>query len=291
MMGSFDTVSNPPQSPLFRANNADRYERQSMIAAYEQDYACRLAVMAGPIIDESITLFEDIIYDADPNEDLHLMLDSPGGDGEAAIRLVRSIQARCREFTVIVPNQAKSAATLLALGSHHIMMAPASDLGPVDAQFILGNRYISAKDIIAAVDNATERVEATPDTYPYYVSMLGDITAIMAQQARSALGRSQDLLLEALRSNPDRTEKDITVLSNALKEPLIDRPQSHAALFSAGSALESGLPITKPDLGGEQWQLLWRLWTMYFLMGPTKLIFEGRRASHILDYPTLSSGE
>lgn len=177
-MGSFDTVSNPPQSPVFHAGNADRYERQSMIGAYEQSQTCRLAVLVGPIIDDSITLFEDIIYDLDPNEDLHLMLSSPGGDGEAAVRLARSIQARCQKFTVIVPSQAKSVATLLALGSHHIMMAPHSDLGPVDAQFIIGNRYVSAKYIIAAVDNATEQVETTPDTYPYYVSMLGDITTM-----------------------------------------------------------------------------------------------------------------
>ena len=285
-MDSLDTVSNPLQSPVFRAVNADRYERQSMIAAYQQAFCCRLTVMVGPIFDDNITLLEDLIYDADPNEDLHLMLASSGGDGEVAVRLARSIQARCREFTVIVPNQAKSAATLLALGAHHIVMAPHSDLGPVDAQFMLGNRYVSAKDIIAAVDNATAQVEIAPDTYPYYVSMLSDITGIMAQEARSALGRSEDLLHEALRSNPDRTEDEIANLSEKLKEPLIDRPQSHAALFSADNGLEAGLSITKPVLNSEQWRLLWRLWTKYFLMGNSKLIFEGYRASHIIDFPT-----
>lgn len=290
-MDSFDTVSNPPQNPFFRALNADRYERQSMIAAYEQKQECRLAVMIGPIFDDNITLFEDLIYDADPNQDLHLMLASPGGDGEAAVRLARSVQARCREFTVIVPSQAKSAATLLALGAHHIIMAPHSDLGPVDAQFLLGDHYVSAKDIIATVDDATDRVERTPDAYPYYVSMLGDITAIMVQEARSALGRSEDLLLEALGSNPNRTEDEIARLSDALKEPLIDRPQSHAALFSADDGEKAGLSIIKPALKGDQWQLLWRLWTKYFLMGSGKLIFEGERASHIFDFPQLTHEE
>jgi membrane-bound ClpP family serine protease len=47
----------------------------------------------------------------DPQQNLHLLLDTPGGDGETAIRVVRSAQARCRELTVIVPNQAKSAGT------------------------------------------------------------------------------------------------------------------------------------------------------------------------------------
>ena len=73
-MSHFDTGANPTQSPFFRAGNADRYERQSMIDAYEQSCGCRLVVMAGLIWDHSITLFEDLIYDANPDEDLHLML-------------------------------------------------------------------------------------------------------------------------------------------------------------------------------------------------------------------------
>ena len=205
-MVSFNTRSNPPQSPVFRAVNADRYERQSMIADYEESNECRLIVMAGPIFDPNITLVEDLVYDSNPAENLHLMLSTPGGDGEAAVRLARSIQARCREFTVIVPNQAKSAATPLALGAHHILMAPHSDLGPVDAQILLESRWVAAKDIIAAVDDADAKVDANPDTYPFHVSMLADLSYIMVQEARSALARSQDLLIEALRSNPDRSQ-------------------------------------------------------------------------------------
>jgi len=102
-----------------------------------------------------IETVEDLVFEASSSEDLHLMLDSPGGDGETAVRLVRSAQARCRELTIIVPNQAKSVATLLAMGAHHILMGPTSDLGPVDPQFPFpnpsGRGLYSAKDLIAAV--------------------------------------------------------------------------------------------------------------------------------------------
>ena len=56
----------------------------------------------------NITLFEEVIAGADPAQDLHLLLDTPGGDGESAVRLARSAQARCRELTVIVPNQPRA---------------------------------------------------------------------------------------------------------------------------------------------------------------------------------------
>ena len=258
-MASSDTLpssADPPQSPFFRSLNADRYARQSMITAYEARHGCRLAVMAGPIIDDSIVLFQDLIYDANPQEDIHLLLASPGGDGEVAVRLARSIQSLCREFTIIVPNQAKSAATLLALGAHHILMAPHSDLGPVDAQIFLRDRWVAAKDVIAAVDNADAKVDANPETYPFHVSLLAELTHIIVQQSRSALARSQDLLIEALRSNPDRSPDKITELTDALNDLLVDRPQTHSAIFGAEDARKSGLPIIDADLTGEQWQSL-----------------------------------
>jgi ClpP class serine protease len=87
--------------------------------------------MIDAIFPWNVTLFEDLIYDAEPNTDLHLLLASSGGDGETAVRLVRAAQARCRTLTVIVPDQAKSAATLLALGAHQILMSKISDLGPM----------------------------------------------------------------------------------------------------------------------------------------------------------------
>lgn len=43
--------------------------------------------------------------------------------------MVRSMQLRCKELTAVVPDMAKSAATILCLGAHHILMGPGSDPG------------------------------------------------------------------------------------------------------------------------------------------------------------------
>src|SRR5215469_115603 len=125
----------PPRSPLFYAQNALRYERQQLIRNYQDAYDCRLIVVVDQIFHYSVQLFEELLFNASPEQDLHLLLWSPGGDGEVAVRLVRSAQARCRALTVIVPDIAKSAATLLILGADRILMGPTSDLGPVDPQF------------------------------------------------------------------------------------------------------------------------------------------------------------
>ncbi len=276
----------PDQSPLYHAQNSARYERQRLIADYEQKYACRLVVFIDAIFDPSITLFEELLYDAEPSQDLHLLLNSPGGDGEIAVRLVRAAQARCKELTVVVPDQAKSAATLLALGAHHILMSPVSDVGPIDPQFFVGRgQLVSAKDIIAAVDDATQKVQNAPNTYPIHASLLSNVTVLMVQQARSALDRTADLLEEALKSNPNRSDQDVRKLKKNLIGPLINKPKSHSALFSARDAANAALPVTVADLNDDQWKLIWRLWVKYFTLDETR-IYEGKRASRILKWPT-----
>ena len=177
----------PQQSPLFHATQSGRYERQALIRRYEEAYNCRLVVLIDAIFPPSVTLFEDLIYDASADTDLHLMLFSPGGDGEAAVRITRAAQARCKKLTVVVPDMAKSAATLVAVGAHYILMGPASDLGPIDPQFLLDGNLVAAKDIIAAFDEATQSVQDAPDTGPLYASLLSNVNALMIQQSRAAL--------------------------------------------------------------------------------------------------------
>jgi hypothetical protein len=277
-------ISLPEQSPLYHAEQADRYDRQNLIAVYQARFDCRLIVMVDFIFPHAVTLFEELIYDADPGQDLHLLLHTPGGDGETAVRLARSAQARCRELTVIVPDIAKSAGTLFALGGHRILMGPTSDLGPVDPQFQLPDgSLVSAKSIIAAVDEASRRVQEAPDTYPIHAALLTDVTALMVQQARAALARSEDLLEEALRSNPDRGEAEIASLKQALAEPLIGKPQSHDAIFGPREAVAAGLPVEQVDYRSERWQVIWRLWAKYFTLA--KRVYEGERVSKTMPWP------
>lgn len=275
----------PNQSPLFHAHHAGRYDRQAVIRAYQEEFGCRLIVVIDTIFPDGIAFLEDLIYDASPAEDLHVLLDSAGGDGETAVRMIRSMQARCRELTVIVPDQAKSAATLIALGAHHILMGPTSDLGPIDPQFRLrregGFELVAAKDIVAAVDSAMEAVTASPDTFPLHASLLADVNALMVQSARTAILRSDDLLRESLESNPTRTPDDVARLCAALHGPLIEEPRSHAAPFGASDAQNVGLPILHCDPSSRQWQIIWRLYAKYLTINAPS-IYEGAYASQVI---------
>ncbi|WP_259460473.1 SDH family Clp fold serine proteinase [Propionibacterium australiense] len=236
----------------------------------------------------NMTVLEELLVDCDQTKDLHLLLSSPGGDGEIALRMVRSLQQRCRELTVIVPDMAKSAATIVCLGAHHILMGPGGDLGPIDPQMMFfggdGRRTVaSAKEIVAAVAEAEERIRVNPDSFPLFASLLSDVNMLMVEQAKAALSRSEALMQEAL-SAQGRDEEQVQALASALKEPLIDAPTSHSAVISVDHAAGYGLPAERADVSSEEWRLIWGLWTRYFAMGcwprGEHAIYEGARASH-----------
>ena len=270
-------------TPLYEAQNAARYERQMLISEYETNYDCSLIVISSPIFSYSVVFFEELIHNANPEKDLHVMLTTPGGDGETALRLIRPAQSRCKSLKVVVPAQAKSAGTVFALGAHTIIMGAISDLGPVDPQFQLESQstLVSAKDIIGAVEHATAEIQKAPETYPLWASMLSNVTALMVQQTSSALARSNTLLRDALASNPDRQPSEVELLVVSLTEKLIDEPSTHTAVFGPDEASAAGPPVEKLELTSDHWRAIWKLWTRYALLGSTMGIYEGGRASQV----------
>lgn len=236
--------------------------------------------MIDTLFSRSVTLFEEVLYDSNPQRDLHVLLSTPGGDGETALRLIRQAQCRCKDLTVIVPDQAKSAGTLFSLGADRIYMGPTSNLGPVDPQFLLSGSLAAGKAIIAAVEEAERRVQAKPQTYPIHASLLGDITALMVQQARDALKRADGQLTEALACVSSRSADEVDQMAQHLRGPLLDDSQSHGAAISTQEAINLGLPVEKAEPGDGRWESVWRLWAKYVAL-EVEFAYEGETASHV----------
>jgi hypothetical protein len=81
-----------------------------------------------PIIYRHIQLIESKPEDTK----IDLFVHSNGGDGVVPWRLVTLLRQYCSELTLLVPNRAYSAATLLALGADRVLMHPMGNLGPID---------------------------------------------------------------------------------------------------------------------------------------------------------------
>lgn len=191
------------RTPLYEAEHAARYERQALIREYQEAHGCRLVVMRDVVFPRCVPLFEETLFDADPEQDLHVLLGTPGGDTETALRLIRQAQSRCRQLTVIVPDRAKSADTLFVLGADTIYMGPTSDLGPVDPQFQLSNGSLAAaRAIIAAVDRAEKSIQQDPTTYPLHAALLSDRTSPRSWYSRPVTLRPGPTIWFGKRSQP-----------------------------------------------------------------------------------------
>ena len=279
------------RTPLYEAAHAARYERQALIRDYQEAHSCRLVVIRDVIFPHCVPLFEETLFDADPGQDLHVLLGTPGGDGETALRLIRQAQSRCRKLTVIVADQAKSAGTLFVLGADRIYMGPTSDLGPVDPQFQLPNGGLAAaRAIIAAVERAERSIQQDPTTYPLHAALLADITALMVQQARDALARTDDLVKEALTCVSSRSPEQVQELTETLKKHLVGEPKDHRAIISAADARRFGLPVEEADPTSDRWRSVWRLWTKYLVL-PSVYVYEGELASQIGEPSPAAKGQ
>ena len=121
--------------------------------------------MAGDFVPELLAQLTALPADVD---DLDILIASQGGDPTVAWRTVSLIRERVSKFSVLVPQAAFSAATLLALGADEIVMHPHGNLGPVDPQITVqkqngeggqtGTIRFGSEDLSALIDFAKEEV-------------------------------------------------------------------------------------------------------------------------------------
>jgi len=155
-----------------------------LIANYETHTGARLLAAIDTIdIDFALNL-EEHLQGAKGDRELHVLLRSPGGNGEQALRAIRVLQSRCSKLVFVIPDMAKSAATLLALGADEIRLGPASDLGPIDPQMNIAGGWYEAKDIISAVAQAEEAVAQNWSLTPLWANLLAQVTALDVRAAQ-----------------------------------------------------------------------------------------------------------
>ena len=101
---------------------------------------------------------------------LFLVLESYGGDPFSAVAIMNILQDRFQKITTIIPNHAKSAATLMALGTDEIYMHERASIGPLDlpVEHPKDGTTISALDIQQTVTNLSVLSESiTAERYDF----------------------------------------------------------------------------------------------------------------------------
>lgn len=153
------STTTPSSSPIIDTSGAVKWnETQTLIADLEK--LCDSDVLVLYISLNSILSDEEVdyIYNhlssiKNKREKLTLFLFGPGGSGVAAAKIVYLIRNYYKNFEVIIPSQAASACTMLALGAEKILMGPLSSLSAIDTS--ISNHPLAPRD----KDNRPVRVE------------------------------------------------------------------------------------------------------------------------------------
>jgi len=106
-------------------------------------------------VDNIQSQLDEIITTPIGKTHIDLWIESPGGSAHAAYKLNLDLRSRCCCLRAIIPDYAKSAATLLALGADQIFMAPAAELGPLDVQIEHPDRegvIVSGLDVAGSLE-------------------------------------------------------------------------------------------------------------------------------------------
>jgi hypothetical protein len=252
------------KTPMFTAMNAARYQRQTLIRDIENGNPKLLCYVAGikAPVDRSDTLgFVDLLHNVTPGDPIDLMLHTPGGDVDAAeklVTLVRSVAGEQGQLRVIVPDYAKSAGTLMALGANSIVMSDSSELGPIDPQISLkdanGNDVnYSVLTYLNAHQEATQALKDAPDNPAARISF-EKFDPTLVRKVSSIRDRAR-LFAENLLK---RRGLNFSKIANDLMD--INTYPSHGQMISWEAAQNIGLDVTYLALSDPLWRKYWSLY-------------------------------
>ena len=153
---------------------------------------------AGAITWDDKTCFADIVEGLD-KKGVDVIIHSPGGSAEATESLVCMLREHFDHIRFIVPNMAKSAATMLALSGDEILMDDRSELGPIDPQIQINGNFVPAQTLIDGFEEAKKVIlEAGTDILPAYLPLLNKYDLHILQICENAKKLSEELVKDWL---------------------------------------------------------------------------------------------
>jgi len=223
-------------------------------------------------------------------DNLDLLLHTTGGSGDAAEKFVEMCRRHCRfEFRVIVPNMAKSAGTLIALGADAILMGYCSELGPIDPQIqiiVSGKpQWVSAWTFIRTRDLLQQKAQdaiARSENPAVYLQQLAGVDPVFVTHCEQLMTFARQLVRKFVFTRFSKNDlaqewadKVVGFLSN------VEEHISHGRLILARELQQHCVPplqVEELPEDGELWQVLWELYVRceVFLKigGPTAKLIE-----------------
>lgn len=297
-----EAPANPPQDPTSKFSNAPIFlgilnelntnldqlaKRQRLMTQIEEaltsrngaknrimSYVFRFGHPRASMDSNDIPSFETILNSVSQTEQINLLLHSPGGDATIVEKMVDMCRSHLsgdrRQFRVIVPNIAKSAATVLALGADKILMGYCSELGPIDPQVQIAVsgviQWVSALAFVESRDDLMRQIaEATTAGKPTVglLQQLAGLNIPFTHEMANWIGFAKKtaatlldkyMLVTKFPQAPERIEKANDVAEKLLSKQLFP---VHGQFIDGATAQKLDLEVEVLDKEDDLWRLVW----------------------------------
>ena len=219
------------------------------------------------IDDDDADMLQSVLSGLDLSNGFALLINSPGGDGLAAERIINVCRSYSGtdEYWAIVVGKAKSAATIICLGASKIYMAPMSELGPVDPQIFRvedGQRKIfSAHSLVASYNKLFNGATKSKGRLEPYLQQLAYFDAREIAKFNSLIELSGDISCKCL-ANGMLKGTSKTKIKEKIKlflDPAAGTV-AHGRPIYMDEAKHAGLTIVDLDVKGSLWRQLYELY-------------------------------
>jgi hypothetical protein len=210
----------------------------------------------------------ELLHFVEKDCELDLIIHSGGGDIDAADKLMSLVRAKIGtgSLRVIVPDMAKSAATLMAIGADSIVMSDSSELGPIDPQINLtdgqGNTIRhSVQSYLDAYQQHSATLRLTPGDVPSAI-MLSKLEPATVKLFEAVRMRAQKCAEDQLKSGMLRSGG--TVPYTAVAKELIDTTKwiTHGQMINYQAAQRIGLVVEYLTPNAPEWENFWQLYCL-----------------------------
>ena len=150
------------------------------------------------IISSDKIAFNEVIAGIEGNN-LDVLIQSPGGSAEAAESIIELIRSKFSNLRFIIPDQAKSAATMMCCAADQLLMDEKSELGPIDPQMMIvrGDKQViraPAQAIVDQFDLARKSISENPGNLPVWLPLLQTLSPSLLMECERADKLSRELV-------------------------------------------------------------------------------------------------
>jgi len=218
------------------------------------------------IEDTDADMLEGVLQKMDLSDGLVLFINSPGGSGLAAERIINVCRSYSKtdDYWAIVPSKAKSAATMICFGASKIIMGATSELGPIDPQLVMSDddsvQWFSAYNVVESYDDLFSRAVKEKGNLEPYLQQLSNYDEREIKEFRAALDLSEDIAIRTLASGmmKNMSEKDIRKNIEIFLTP--KHTKTHGRPIYREEASSCGLEIESKDVKDKFWRLVYELY-------------------------------